>query len=668
MKVSINQIITEGLRCPNSIINFKDRDSGAALNLLQMPNATGKTTIIKLLAATLSGQIRNWSPNKIKSFKSRDNIFDGEFSLTLSIDANNNFSEIKFIVRFDFEHGKVDFNTKRSQEAGEEHGWHPPRELRQYITEGCVDVFCFRGDKVQDLIDKHKEDAEVTIKAFFGISDIDSFLQEIKTHFRNTVAQGSSVNNRAVESKKILLGQWEERFKLLKGKFDDKTTEKTRVENELKDMKEARGGVIAAQENGAINQLAHSKAVKDAEMNVQNSSFECWSALKDPFLISTKLTENLYLIRGILEKMKLPGGSRTFFEEMIEKDENCICGDELTEAKISHIQASIESYLGNDEINIVNQIKEEIKIAHNNHNNGDNLKSLFSDLKKSVTARDLARIDELEFLQDAKDQSGTENREIFDNYEAKGIEDDQLERALKTLSKDYKVSAPNQSNLKSCNSYIAAEGMITQLSNELGVMSNMVHDVEANALLNKVILSARKNSLEKIKDRVKILTNEKILESLPAGSEIEINKFEKYLQLGWNGAEQEEGSGAQNIIVAYSFVRAVLEEAAIEFPLIVDHPFTNVDFPNRRYLGSKLTTLMHQFIGFLIDTEREGFLQGVNESGESVRYLSLFRIEEQNKVFIDKIEKLEEKLYFKSSNGILCYDKKFFIENKMGKY
>ena len=77
MKVSINQIITEGLRCPNSIINFKDRDSGAALNLLQMPNATGKTTIIKLLAATLSGQIRNWSPNKIKSFKSRDNIFDG---------------------------------------------------------------------------------------------------------------------------------------------------------------------------------------------------------------------------------------------------------------------------------------------------------------------------------------------------------------------------------------------------------------------------------------------------------------------------------------------------------------------------------------------------------------------------------------------------------------
>ena len=88
MKVSINQITTNGLRCPDSIINFKDRNSGAALNLLQMPNATGKTTIIKLLAPTLSGQIRNWTPNEVKSFKSRGNIANGEFSLTLSIDTN----------------------------------------------------------------------------------------------------------------------------------------------------------------------------------------------------------------------------------------------------------------------------------------------------------------------------------------------------------------------------------------------------------------------------------------------------------------------------------------------------------------------------------------------------------------------------------------------------
>lgn len=666
MKVSINQITTNGLRCPDSIINFKDRNSGAALNLLQMPNATGKTTIIKLLAPTLSGQIRNWTPNEVKSFKSRGNIANGEFSLTLSIDTNKKSSKIKFIVRFDFEHGVVDFNTKRSKEAGEEHGWHPPRELRQYITEGCVDVFCFRGDKVKDLIDHNKEDAEITIKAFFGISDIDSFLQEIKTHFRTTVSQGSSVNSSAVKSKKSLLEQWEQRFKALKSKFDEKTIEKTKIGVDLKKIEDTRGTVIAAQENGAIDQLKYAKAVQSAESSVQGYSFECWNALKDPFSISKKLTENLYLIRGILENMKLPGGSRTFFEEMIEKGEDCICGDALTKKKIDHIQKSIESYLGNNEINIVNQIKEEIKTAYNDRDSKDNLDSSFHNLKKSITLRDRSKIDESEFLQDIKENSSMENKQIFNDYQEKGIEYDRAKRALSTLSKDYKVSVPNQSNPNVCNSYVAAEDMVMQLSNELGVMSNMIHDVEANALLNKVILKARNNSLERIKDRVKDLTNGKILESLPAGSEIEVQSFNKYLQLGWNGVMQEEGSGAQNIIVAYSFVRAVLEEATIEFPLIVDHPFTNVDYGNRKYLGSKLTTLMHQFIGFLIDTEREGFLQGVDESNEPVRYLSLFRIEEQNKAFIDKIEKLEEGLYFKSNNGFLCCDKKFFIENKMG--
>ncbi len=54
--------------------------------------------------------------------------------------------------------------------------------------------------------------------------------------------------------------------------------------------------------------------------------------------------------KSFLEKMKLPGGSRTFFEEMIEKDEDCICGDKLTEHKIDHIRKSIENYLGNNEI------------------------------------------------------------------------------------------------------------------------------------------------------------------------------------------------------------------------------------------------------------------------------------------------------------------------------
>jgi hypothetical protein len=239
---------------------------------------------------------------------------------------------------------------------------------------------------------------------------------------------------------------------------------------------------------------------------------------------------------------------------------------------------------------------------------------------------------------------------------------------MNNRQRDYKPTKAQLNNPVECKSWKAADFAVTQLSEELGTMSDMISDVNAHTLLVKVINGCKDNSLKRLKDRVRKLTNKMILETFPIGSEleIEVDHFDKHLQLGWNGTEQSEGSGAQNIIVAYSFVRAVLEEATIEFPLIVDHPFSNVDIGNRRNIGTKLTTLMHQFIGFLIDSERNGFLEGVEKSGDKVRYISLFRANEKNEVFIKEMEKIEKDLYYRSSNGFLCYDEKFFLENSMG--
>ncbi len=81
----------------------------------------------------------------MNSFKSREDVAFGLFSLTILTEVNQTKQEIKFKVRFDFEHGVVDFNTIRSKASGEEEGWLPPREIRPYITEGCVDVFCLEA-------------------------------------------------------------------------------------------------------------------------------------------------------------------------------------------------------------------------------------------------------------------------------------------------------------------------------------------------------------------------------------------------------------------------------------------------------------------------------------------------------------------------------------------
>jgi len=668
MRVSVHEIETIGLRCPDTKIVFKDRDSGSSLNLLQMPNATGKTTIIKLLGPTLSGEIRSWGSKKVNSFKSREDVAFGLFSLTILTEVNQTKQEIKFKVRFDFEHGVVDFNTIRSKASGEEEGWLPPREIRPYITEGCVDVFCFRGDKVNDLIDNGKSDAEETVKAFFGITASEEFLQSIKTHFRATVTQQANVNDRAISSKTNLLDLWEERLKLLKTDFEDLKENQSKIDNELHDLRERSGNIIANFENGVEDQLKHTEAVKECEENVTTLSNEYWLALRNPFLISDKLVSNLFEMRESLEKMKLPGGSKTFFDDMMEFKENCICGEKLTNEKIVHIKETIENYLGDNEITIINQIKEEVKESFDNKDSDDNLDTILLSLKEAVINRDKAKIDEKNFFQKIKETTSEENKKIFDDYDEKKTESSKIKSRINNREKDYKPTKAQLNNPAECKSWKAAYDAVTQLSEELGTMSDMISDVNAHTLLIKVINGCKDNSLKRLKNRIRKLTNKMILETLPIGSdlEIEVDNFDKHLQLGWDGVKQSEGSGAQNIIVAYSFVRAVLEEATIEFPLIVDHPFTNVDIGNRRNIGTKLTTLMHQFIGFLIDAERPGFLEGVKESGDKVRYISLFRASKENEVFVEEMEKLEKDSYYKSNNGVLCYDKKFFLENSMG--
>ena len=219
---------------------------------------------------------------------------------------------------------------------------------------------------------------------------------------------------------------------------------------------------------------------------------------------------------------------------------------------------------------------------------------------------------------------------------------------------------------QSCKSYKTAENTYDRLLEEIGEVTDKKEISESYKILKKVINRAKQNSLIRIKDNLKLKTNEKLIETLPEGSKIEVLEVDKYLKLGWNEVIQSNASGAQSVIIAYSFARSVLEEASVEFPLIVDHPFTQIDWENRKNLGSKLGALMHQFIGFLIDTEREGFLEGVADQVD-IRYISLFSSEiAGNANYIKQIEKLQIGDYLKTSNGFITYNKDFFINNKMG--
>lgn len=667
MKVSILEFETIGLRCPDAKVSFKNKVTGSVINLLQMPNGTGKTTMIKLLSATLTGKIENWSAKETREFMGKSNDTNtGEFRLELSIEESNKHTKnISFIVRFDFEHGVTELFTIRNVESGLEKGHRPPPSLRQFISQGCVDVFCFQGDKIKDIIDSQKEDAEVTINAFFGFDDIAEFLNDIKNYHREATQSGAPANQRNVDSLEALKQSWEERSTVLFNRLGEEKGKKKDNKIILDELKDKYQKIITASSKQAENQERLTKAKEDAEGSVRDNLISLWDELKNPFILSDNLLDGLNEFRTNLEAMKLPGGSRAFFEELIELDDGCICGEPLIPARVSHIRSKIDEYLGTEDANIVNGIKEQINETYKNGYQSEHLKDKFIKLEDSIASQTIAETDLDAFLEDIKNNANIEDKEIIEKYGKAASYDTKLDGRITALEKEYSPDKSERLRPEECFSYKAAENAIEELSIELGKMSNRRDITDAYQLIKDVITTSKENSLNEIKTLLKKSTNEKIKETLPAGSPLEVIELDKYLKLGWEDTVQTEASGAQNIIIAYSFARSVLEEADIEFPLIVDHPVANVDENNRRTLGSKLGLMMHQFIGFLIDTERQGFLDGVRESGD-VRYISLFSDIEGNKAFIDEIERLPDKEYTKSKNGYISYNKDFFVSNVMG--
>ena len=667
MKVSIIEFETIGLRCPDAKITFKNKGTGSVVNLLQMPNGTGKTTMIKLLSGTLTGEIENWSAKETKEFMGKSNITNtGEFRLELSIEESNKHAKnLSFLVRFDFEHGVTEIFTTRNVESGLEKGHLPPPSLRQFISQGCVDVFCFQGDKIKDIIDSEKEDAEVTINAFFGFDDINTFLNDIKQYHRETSHSGKPTNQGNMDSLENLLSDWEDRATLLKDRLDGDRDKRKKVVKQLDNLVGQYNKIIGASSEQAKKQEDLNKAKDNAENAVRENLASLWDDLKNPFILSDNLLDGLHEFRTNLEAMKLPGGSREFFEELIELDDGCICGEPLIPTRVSHIRSKIEEYLSTDEASIVNTIKEQINETYKNGYQSKYLNDEFSKLGDSISAQTFAETDLTTFLEDIKKNANDDDAKIIQDYGDARDKKNSFDNAIKRLTKDYIPDQAQRLRPADCFSYNAAENAIEELTIELGKMSNRRNITAAYELIKDVINVAKENSLKEIKSLLKDSTNEKIKETLPAGSPLEVIELDKYLKIGWNDKVQTEASGAQNIIIAYSFARSVLEEADIEFPLIVDHPVANVDQNNRRTLGSKLGLMMHQFIGFLIDTERPGFLEGVQESGD-VRYISLFSNIEGNKPFIDEIERLPSKEFTKSENGYISYNKDFFVSNVMG--
>ena len=657
MKVSITKIITRNLRCPDLEILFDDKSNGSGVNLIQMPNGTGKTTIIELLEGVLTQKAEDWRGDEVSNFKNTTtNPENGEFILSLKLAyPNKKNHELSLNLSFDFLSNTVQTTTD-SKEYGFSQGWTIPKELAPFLQEKCVEVFVFKGDKTEDIVTQGIGDAQPSIKAFFGLSTIAKLVEENSLFYKNKLRQleipTNITNKQNFEKKKNLLQAWNGRLELITTKhkeikeaLEQVVAKKNVLKNEL--------GQLISSSGKSEEETKFTKKIEDLNEQSSAKMNEIMALYRDPFSFSSNISDSFTNLKNTLDDLQLPGTSRSFFENYLKKHDHCLCGTELDEEKVHNIKTNISHFLTDKDIGIIESIKNE---GDSEDDNSAEIDSLTKELNQLI--------DQLE-----------QAREKYKNFQA-SIDMDKINRLTELTTDEAKyVTAKNNIEKEitfedinkpdNCTNVNACNLAIEKLEGDLDKIGDIKDIAKAHKLFDDVVQRTLTLAHDGLKEQLVTKINEKLKKYLRPGSEIEVLNIDKNIQLGWNNQTKEKGSGAQNSITIYSFATSILERADIGFPLIVDHPVTNMDLPSRKHVGEKLSEISHQFIGFIIDSEKPSFLSAL-ESFDKPKYISIFQKIEGNQSYIDDLNNQPDDMKYISDNGCICYDKEFFHKDQEG--
>lgn len=655
----------EGLRCPDMVIDLGKRESDVRVDLIQMPNGTGKTTVIKLISAALTGDAL--SGRSCLRFRGRDETSEptaaGKFILRLAVAAGKAgpFTNLTFIMSFDFLSERVTFYTDRHTGAGREQGWHPPDVIRSFLNKKCIDVFSFQGDRSETLISEGNEAIE-SIKAFFGLSEIEGLITQVNDAYerrrRSAGNQGTGQTEATLARRTRILQDWCNRLSVLKGARD-------RVNRDLEKVRARRAEI-----ESEVSRIMSSGNAKEVELQKLKDSKEklaqeltgvaksAVEALRNPVRMSQVLFNGITTLRDHMQSMQLPGTSEQFFVDL-SMHTHCVCGRPMTDEAKGTILENSSKYLSDNHADTVNGIKTNIKQALDGAAGAMPVKEVFDLLRETYNAQIVAQQKYNRLEKEIQDSKTGDEKIKLQEFGALTAEEKELERKLEELNRP--GTADSSFNPESVESIVQIENLIKDLERSLAEAQGTVRLFNAKEKLVRILSEAMTGSSEAIAKGLKEASNSKLTTLLPEGTELQIRKIGPNIVLERGPLVQEAGSTAQNLAVAYSFTTSVLERSGAEFPLIVDHPVTALMFRVRSDVAKTVMNICHQFIGFVIDSEKRGFLEPIEQGAvDNLVQLNCVTIFQRMQAYEHFETSLPEGRYVKTWNSVVCKDNDFF--------
>jgi DNA sulfur modification protein DndD len=660
MNVYLRGWRASGLRCPDMEIDFGVNVMERQICLVQMPNGTGKSTIIELIGACLTGE--KLSHERVRALQEIDGSNDkGTFELHLLVATGEGreVTPLDFHLDLDFTTETYEYRTLRDVRSGLDFGWVPPLALRPFLNNRCVDVFVFKGDRVFNLLDSTRNDAEASIKAFFGFSAVEELLAAIDQEFANRNS-GNGTTDTAVTRRRNDLQKWHTHLVALRSELTDLQARKRDADNHLSARRDQYTNIVGRHKQYKTEIARLTQELDHARLELSNSSARALGVLRNPIFVDKAIGQLLSTLKSNLDTLKLPGTSVEFFRELTQQ-ESCVCDRPMVETARQAVLANAKGYLSDDHVMIVNGIKKDVEnfsiraSEQRQENAFMSLENASLELRRKE--QELVRINA-----QLADESTDEERNAISQYEFALREAADIDNLINELTGDSDVSVvvAMRSEPQLCRNIRVVERVTNERERALAESQDTVREFNAKESLKRILSDSSRIALSELGTTLAMSSNQTLEAILPAGTPLKVLSIKKNITLGFQERTQTQASGGQNVAVAYSFSTAVLEKSGARFPLVVDHPVTALQESARREMAISLSRLCHQFVGFVIDTEKPGFLDALRASGISLKLFTIYRNIEGNLPY-EKLLPLDRTKVAVTRNATVCTDADFFV-------
>ena len=592
-----------------SFMNDDDQEHPYHISLIQMPNGTGKTTTIDLMRCAISGQ----KPLKIKSFASKDKSIDeGFFEIHGYID--NQY--YVFRLNFDFLNEECEFYTSRPNitGGGMQKGHNLPVGIKHIVDAAFTDLFIFDGELSKRLLKPEYSAAKDAIEVIYHLDKLSALNNEI-----DSIVQDRQKNKMSGVTSDQGLTQQKTRLKNLKITLENLDQGKSEIETHIKEQSDKLIG-LESQKNAYYEKYKDAKKMRDDILAKKNETLqsiinnvdETLDIIRMPTQYSLFFYNELNDLGNNLVKLKLPKTISTEFFNELADSERCVCGELIDEIRKQNILKNAEAYLSDDDIAEMNSVKKSIKDIQNYINLSTHMEKLSTDHRRSNELRQELNFLEISFSDTDRKMYDTIKKEITRiKYKIENCSKTLL--YLTTDDKIYLEGLTEKDNIYLCNQ------AIDELTKRIDEATNTVNFSTQAKMLRSINDRIRNRANSDIKKQIIIESNQKIMQLLGT-NEILIGDINNSLSI----KDRDGVSQGQSLAIAYAYLATLFDDSSHKIPFVIDSPAGALDLEVRREVSNIIPKLYDQLVIFIISSEREGFIDGIEAYGD-LQYVTVYK-------------------------------------------